>query len=220
VSTRRPADRRKLRPTSGLFAAAAILPVLAGCRIAAIPFLLWGQPPTKLVPAEYPYLTGKKVCIVVWADNYTLLEYPFVQLEVSEHVRRALEQHIKSIHFVASRTVVDYQRSDPEWERKPPALIGARFHADRVLLIELTQYTTREPESTFLYRGRIAANVKVYDPAYPDAGPAYKCVIETVYPEEASGQWGTNEDQIRRKAMEAFAAEVAARFHDRRVKVR
>ncbi len=213
--------RRRTAPTTiTALTASLLLSALAGCRIAAIPFILWGQPPTKLVPAEYPYLTGKKVCIVVWADNYTLLEYPFVQLEISEYVRRALEQHVQRVRFVSNRTVVDYQRSDPDWQHKHPAVIGARFHADRVLLIELTQYTTREPESTFLYRGRISANIKVYDPAYPDAGPAYKTVVETVWPEEASGQWGTNEDEIRKQTMEAFAAQVAARFHDRRVKVR
>ena len=37
-------------------------------------------------------------------------------------------------------------------------MLGARFGADRALMIELTQYTTREPESPHLYRGRIAAN--------------------------------------------------------------
>src|SRR5215470_10754870 len=117
----------------------ALLP-LAGCKWVAAPFLMWGPEPTKAVPAEYPYLDGKKVCILVWADSDTLFQFRNVQLEVSEFVAEALKTGVKKISIVPNRSVVDYQRSDPNWDRTPPGKIGARFSADRVLLIELTQY--------------------------------------------------------------------------------
>lgn len=199
---------------------------IAGCQAMAFPFLMWGAEPTKDVPAEYPYLAGKKVAIFVWAEPDTLFEFPFVQLEVSEHVAAAFDEGFRTVKrldpvvFVPNRNVVELQRRDPDWDRKDPAELGRHFAADRVLMIELTQYTTREPESTHLFRGRIAANVKVYDPAYPNALPAYKTTVEVAYPPESHGDWGTDDRGIRKATLELFASEVAGKFYDRRVKVK
>ncbi len=96
--------------------------------------------------------------------------------------------------------------------------MGEKFDVERVMLIELTQYGTREPESPQLYRGRISANIKVYNADYPNSAPAYKTSIMTVYPPDSVGEWGTSEPKIRRATMEAFAYDVAGRFHDRVVK--
>jgi hypothetical protein len=200
-----------------------LLPLLAasiGCQAAATPWLLWGKEPTKEVPAEFPYLQGKKVCVLVWADPETLFEYPWVQLEISEHIVQAMKAHVEGISFVPNRKVVDLQRSEPDWERADPATLGARFGVDRVLMIELMQYTTREPESPHLYRGRVAASVKVYDTDYPQSAPVFKTTVETVYPPDSVGQWGSDDRSIRKATMEAFAADVAGKFYNRRVKVR
>lgn len=213
---------RRRRP--GRSAALLILPALvvssAGCQSLAIPFLLWGPEPTRTIPAEYPYLEGRKVAIVVWADRDTLFEYPFVQLEVSEHVSVPLKANVRGISIIPNRTVVELQKRDPDWDRIPPARLGARLGADRVVLVELTLYTTREPEATHLYRGRISANVKVYDTAYPDSAPTYRTTIETVYPPDSPGQWGTDDRAIRKAMMESFANDLARKFYEHKVKLR
>lgn len=195
-------------------------PAIGGCKLFAAPFLLWGKEPTKDVPAEYPYMQGKKVCLLVWADSETLFEYPWVQLEISEHVATTMKPNIPEISFIPNRKIIDLQRRDFDWERGDPAVLGARFGADRVLMIELTQYTTREPESPHLYRGRIAANVKVYDTAYRRSAPVFKTSVETVYPPDSVGQWGTDDAGIRKATMEAFAIDLAGKFYDRQVEVK
>jgi hypothetical protein len=191
-----------------------------GCKLMAAPFLLWGAEPTKEVPAEYPYLEGKKVCLLVWADWETLTEYPSVQLEVAEHATEAIKPNVPGISFTPNRKIVELQRREINWDRGDPAVLGARFGADRVLMIELTQYTTREPESPHLYRGRISANLKVYHTEYRDSAPLFKTSVETAYPPESVGEWGMDDDATRKATMEAFALEVAGKFYDRRVKVK
>lgn len=186
----------------------------------AAPFLMWGPEPTKTIVAEYPYLQGKKTCILVWADRDTLFEYPHVQLEVSEHLAMPLKTNVRGISILPNENITDMQKREPDWDRVAPARLGARLGADRVLMVELTQYSTREPESTHLFRGRISANVKVYDTDHPDAAPAYRTTVETAYPKDSHGQWGTDDRQIRKGAMEAFADEVARKFYDHKVKVR
>jgi hypothetical protein len=186
-----------------------------GCKVIA----LWGREPTREIPAEFPYLEGKKVCMLVWADSETLFEYPDVQLEVSEHVAGAMKSHIRGISFIPNRSVIEFQRRETDWDRQDPAVVGARFGADRVLMIELTQYTTREPDSPHLYRGRIGANVKVYNANYRKSAPVFRTPVEIAYPPDSVGQWGTDDQAIRKAAMESFAEELAGKFYDRRVKV-
>ncbi len=210
------------RAWRGLMAVLLVAPLglLVGCQALAAPFLMWGPEPTKDVPAEYPYLAGKKVCVLVWADIETLLQYPNVPLELSEYIRVALEPNVKGIRFVSNREVANMQRRDASWDRRRPALIGKDFEADRVVEVALSEYTTREPDSPQLYRGRITAMIKVHDTALPDAGPSYKTELSTAYPPESIGEYGTEERTIRRLTMEAFAADVAAKFYDRKVKIR
>jgi hypothetical protein len=197
-----------------------LLSALTGCAFFRGAVLLWGQEPTKKVPAEYPYLTDKKVCILVWAEPYTMFEYRWVQLDVSEHVRVAMEETVHGATFVPNRQVVEYQDHNPNWDKEDPAKIGQRFGADRVMLIELTQYTTREPDSPHLYRGHMSANVKVFDAAYTASQPAYKTTIEVAYPPDSVGQYGTDDQSIRRATMQAFAAQLAGRFYERQETVK
>lgn len=209
--------RRNCLFTVGLI---PLLAMLVGCQAMAAPFLMWGPEPTRTVDAEYPYLDGKNASILISADYDTLFEYPWVQLELAKYVQVALETHLPKVVITPPRTVVDYQRRDVDWDRKPPALVGKNFDAERVVLIELTQYSTREPDSPHLFRGRIGARVRVYDTAYPDAEPAYSTDVEVAYPEDSAGEWGSNDRAIRKQTMELFAEELAGKFYDRKVKIR
>lgn len=199
-------------------AMAVLLPLLAasgGCRLIA----LFGNPPTKDVAAEYPYLEDKWVCIVVRAPMETLFEFPHVQRELADHVRIPLEGNLRGVRVVDPRKVADFQRDEPAWETMDPALLGKRFHAARVLELDLTQYTTRQPESPHLYRGHITAAVRVYNADYPNSQPAYRTEVQTVYPPNSPGQWGTSDKEIRQATMEAFAQQLVGKFYDRKVKV-
>lgn len=198
----------------------AFIATLAGCQLIAAPFLMWGPEPTKDVPAEYPYLAGKKVAIIVWADTDTLFEFPQVQFEVSEYIGAAMKGNVKGMSLVPNRQVVDYQRRNSAWERRSPADIGRDFGADRVLMLELTEYTTREPGSPHLKRGRIAANLKVYDPSHKDTAPTYKTNLSSKYPTGEAAEWGVDDRSVRTEAMRLFADEVAGKFFDRKVKVK
>jgi hypothetical protein len=198
----------------------SLLPALGGCKLIAVPFFAFGQDQTKKVPAEYPYLEGKQVCIVVWADEYTTFQYQFLPLEVSEHVRVALDASVRGLTIVPNREVIDYQKREPDWQAQNPAKIGKKFGADRVIMIELTQYTTREPGSMHLYRGHMGGNIKIFDTAYPESGPTYQTVVEVAYPPDNFAAYGTDERTLRRAILELFANDLAGRFHERQEKVK
>lgn len=211
------------RRASNLMLAAGVTAMAAavgGCQWLALPFLLWAPEPTRKIAAEYPYLAGKKVAIAVWAEPDTLYEFPHVQYELAEHVAREIQRHVHTVTFIPNRRVRDVQAGDPDWDRMHPAVLGARFGAERTLLIEVTQYTTRDPDSPHLYLGRISANVRVYNTAYPKALSAKDWVVETVYPPDGPGRWGSSDSSIRAGVMQAFAEQTARKFYDHQIKVR
>jgi len=196
------------------------LAVAGGCQAFTAMMLIFGTEPTKTVPAEYPHLADQKVCIVVRADMETLFDYPQVQWEGADHLRVALEANVRGLKVVEPRSVVDYQRRNATWEKQDPAELGKHFSADRVLMVDLTQYSTREPETPHLYRGHITALISVYNTAYPNSEPVYTKEVETFYPPASAGAWGTGDREVRRATMEAFAQDVTAKFYDRTVKVK
>ncbi len=211
------------RLTRGLGIGVFLLGTLAassGCQAFTALVLIFGAEPTKTIPAEYSHLTDQKVCVVVRADMETLFDYPQVQWELADHLRVALEANVRGIKVVEARSVVDFQRRNAGWEKLDPAELGKRFSADRVLMLDVTQYSTREPETPHLYRGHITALVSVYNVAYPNSEPVYTKEVETFYPPTSAGAWGTGDREIRRATMEAFAQDVTAKFYDRTVKVK
>ncbi len=194
--------------------------MLCGCQALAIPWLMWANEPTKLEEAEYPYLSDKTTAIVVWADMDTRFEYPYIQLEIAEHIRAQLEANVKGAKIIPGRTVFETQQRDADWERAHPAELGRRFGADRVMMVEVARFSIREPDTPHLYRGRIAAAIKIYDGSDTGAAPTYKASVDSAYPPDSVGKYGTEEKAVRLATYQAFAADVAAKFHDRRVKVR
>ena len=193
----------------------AFLPGCSGFR--GLAYLL-GEEMTRDVPAEYQWLAHQKVAIIVRADAETTFEYPHVQLELADYVRVALEANVKGITVIDPRKVVDLQRGNGDWSRRDPALLGRDLGADKVLELDVVQYTTRDPESPHVYHGVIVAGANVYNTAYPDSEPAYHQEIKARYPEKDTATLGTGDREVRRGMMETFAAELAGKFYVRKVK--
>ncbi|MDX2200220.1 MAG: hypothetical protein SF069_14765 [Phycisphaerae bacterium] len=214
-----PRASRSLFAASILGASLALLASASGCKLMAAGAVLFGNEPTRDVPAEWPHLNDKKIAVAVWAEMDTLFEYPYVQLEIGRHIEDALGPQVKGVTFVPSQQVVQYQQREPNWDRRSPCELGEKLGADRVLFIELTQYTTREPDSPHLFRGRISANVKIFDSTAADTAPPYRTVVETTYPADSTGEYGTDDVSIRKLTMETFAREVAQKFYDRKEKL-
>lgn len=216
----RSSDGRAWRRVAVL-ALACCLPVLAGCQIFASMFYLFSPEQTRTIEAEYAHLEGQQTLILVWADDSILFDFPYVQFELAEFVRSALISNVRGVEVVSPRSVATYQAKNPNWTRQHPTEIAKQFRADRVVMIELIDYRTREPQATHLLRGHISANVRVYDAEYgTGVGPVWTSddPVEVNYPEDQAGTFGVTDEQIRRTTMQLFAAEVAGKFYDRKVK--
>ena len=160
----------------------------------------------KTIKAEFDGLKGKSVAVVVYADLETQVDYPTVQLELCDVVA----------------AVIRYQSENPRWDIMPPEKLCEVFDCDYVLLISLMEFSTRERGSVYLVRGRIKADVSVYQAGLSStdgANPVWRGEpISVQYPQQSTlGVPAENERAIRVQTERLFATELVKKFYDYKV---
>lgn len=193
-----------------------------GCNLISLPFVLFAPEPTKKVSAEFTHLKGKRVLILVWAEQATLYEYQHVQVEIASHVRYYLKEKFKDLKVVAPSEVDRYMKRHPDWATEHPGRVGAHFKADLVIMLELMEFTTREPDSPSLFRGRARARVTMYDLTGEDEMPKGVALkpAEAVYPPDRPiGVLRADDRIIRAETYKEFGRAVARKFYEHEVKL-
>ena len=196
---------------------------LSGCKETAFfLYALWPGARDREVKAEFAGLAGKSVVIVVYCDRRVQYEYPNVCLTVSSAVGGQLAKNVEGLTLIDPRRVVKYQDGNIYWDEMDKTALGKAFGANFVLFISLVEYSTREPGSLNLYRGRINAQVSLYDGALGerDARVWRDRSIQTVYPKHtATGVLRDSDRGIRGKTEAIFANTLAKRFYDHKVPI-
>lgn len=212
-----------VRYRHALLATAALwLPLSTGCNLVSLPFVLFAPEPTEKVPAEYTKLKGKKLVILVWAEQATLYEYPKVQLEASSYIRYHLKEKYGDLDIISPSDVYHYMQSNPDWDSEHPAKIGRHFKADLVMMTELMEFTTREPGSPNLFRGRVRARVTMYDLSAGEDRPkgvALKPAEAVFPPDRPIGVLRADDRWIRAETYKEFGRVVARKFYEHEVKL-
>ena len=184
-------------------------------------YVLLGQTETR-VKAEYAGLQDKKIAVIVVGQPGIDFEDPYARMDLALGTQRAIRENVKGVEFADQEKIQAFQRARLDWYSLPLSEIAAQFQVQRVLYLELIQYTIREPDSVNLLRGRIWAQLRVYEAesALPE-DPAYETEVEIVYPEQAPQPYSENNKLlIRRQSMETFALEAARKFYDHKRKVK
>jgi hypothetical protein len=167
----------------------------------------------KEIPVEYSGLAGKSVAIVVYADDATTWEYARAREEVSAFVAQALRVGIPTIRLVDYHDVLQWQDATLNWYGLPIKDIGKHFDVDRVIYIELLQYSSREPGTTDLLRGSVKANCSVYETDSAGDKPAWSGTIAAEFPEKGpEDPLKSNDLIVRKRALETFAGTLTQHF--------
>jgi hypothetical protein len=201
----------------GLF----VIPLLfsTGCNLIAAPLSILAQDQTKKVPAEYGNLSGKTVCLWVWADESLLFEYPIIRLDVANHARHFIKQHVKNVKIVDPSVVDKFQRNEYDADSMPVVQVGKRFKADVVLFIQVSDFVTRPSGSPNLFQGRMTTQCALYDckgdlPPESSERKLWGSKIEVVFPERPVGMMDTDDLRIRATLLELFGESIAKKFYD------
>lgn len=169
-----------------------------------------------------PSLKKKTIAVVVFAAPEILLDYGTVQLELSDAISTELGRRISHVRTIDPRTIVRYQDENPAWDSVPPGKLCRALNTDYVLLVSVTDFSTREPGSLHLARGRLDAEASLYAES-PPASAANEYLwraesIRVVYPEQAPVGIAARDDfMTRANTMRAFAEKLTKRFYKHKV---
>ncbi len=198
----------KLAAVLGLAAGMLTLP---GCMAAAAEGRMKGE----AVAAQYDGLHHHSVAIVVYADDATLWEYASAREDVAAFVAQELRTNMPTIRLMNNREVSNWQQETLHWEALSVKDMGKHFSVDRVIYLELLEYSAHEPGSTDLLRGRIRATAKVYETDTPGDAPTWHGDIEAFFPEDSPADISrTNELTVRKHALESFSKKLVDYFYD------
>ena len=206
-----------------LLALTLTLLIVTGCNILGPVLYIFARTPQKTVKAEYEGLEGKSVATVVYAGPEIITDYVLAQLRVSEAVNFKLRERVNGITTIPARRVIRYQNENAAWMDEDPEKLCARFNCDYVLLINLLEYSTREPDSAHLVRGRLTAGAKLYGrPDGPKAGVQWssKESFRVVYPpDDQVAAPTTNPTRISAATEKLFADALVMKFVKHKVDV-
>jgi hypothetical protein len=166
--------------------------------------------------ARYQGLKDKKVAVVVSADEALLRTYPQAPLAVSQSVTRAIKGVVPTATVMDPKKVNDFQIENPYWNTFKNSDLVKRLDVDRIVYIDLIEYTTHEPGNANVWRGSVVANVQVIsrDAENPD-NYVYTDVVKALYPPASKvGVINSNDATIQNGMLNAFSSLVSYRFSD------
>lgn len=207
----------------GLKLLCALLLAAAGCDSGSMGYILSRlapRPKAKTVPAEYASLPGHRVAVVVHTEPAMEYEYPGVRVGLASMITSQFRANVKGAAVVDAREVAQYQDENLRWDEMDRGELGRKLQCDYLLYISLVEYSMREPGSVGLFRGRITAEVSVFDSAQPERnGRVWRGKdITVVYPPGGSPN-NLSEDgrTVRRKAEDMFVDIVVKNFYSHKV---
>lgn len=171
---------------------------------------------TVAVDADYRGLDGKSVAVLVAADEYTLFRHPGSPQRVARAVTQQLTADIPGIKPVDPGQVARFQRDNAYWNTLTYGELLNRLKVERIVYIDLAQYTTNEPGDKHVWRGVVVGRVGVAaaDATQPN-DLVYGADVSAEFPPgQTVGVLEANEQTIQLGMLKTFAVEVSRLFHD------
>ncbi len=214
-------NAQKIKLLSAVIAGILMSLLIGGCNLLAFPMYAMNANKTKKVLPEYSGLPGKKVCIWVWADESLMFDYPAIRLDIANHVKYFLNQHVKC-EIIDPDVVEKYRKSNYQVDVLSPVEIGKHFGADVVLFIEVSDFGTQMPDSPELLQGRLSAHCVLYDckgnlSVTSTRRKLWSGNINIVYPENRPVSISQmNALALRSIVLKLFGENLAKRFYEHR----
>ena len=192
---------------------------LLGCNMLQWPaYVIFGQRNEK-VKAEYTGLKGHKTAIVVATGPGVDFEYPEARINVAMATEVTIRGEIDDLEFVEQEKVERFQLANLDWPAISMSEIAHRLGVDRILYIDLYEFTMYEQRSVQLLRGRVRATMQIYeaDSPFPNR-VVYQNEVATLHPEH--GPVPSSPAAMQKLQMETiiiFAQTISRKFYDHKV---
>ncbi len=113
-------------------------------------------------PAEYS-LEGFTVAVVIDTDLAVHYEHPGISTVIATAVAGRIAMHVPNVKVIRPDAVARWQFETPQWSAMPSSEIAKSLSAQRVIYIDLQQYSLTPPGNQWLWEGRCSAMVGIIE---------------------------------------------------------
>jgi hypothetical protein len=195
----------------------ALVTLQVGCNMAgyAAHVVAGGERKVK-VAAAYKNMANHSVAIVVAADPNTLFLFPRCDDAVRKAVASRMTADIPGVKVIDPAQIASYQRKNPYWNTLPYADLVKALGAQRVVVIDLVQYNTREQGNDYVWRGTIVANVGVLEAEAANPGEfVFGSTVQVQFPEDKPvGVLDADDATVELGMLALFSQRVSWLFHE------
>lgn len=196
-----------------------MLLALSGCQVAGwVAHGLTPEEGPEVIEPEYQGLIGKTVAVMVAVDERSTS--PVAARRICEHVTSRLGSEVRDIRVVDSRQIVKFMRENPDWIATPYGDLVREMKVDRIVHIDVAQFTTHEAGNKELWQGSLIARVGIIEADAKDPHKfAYVTNQQVQYPsDQPIGMLRSNEETIQTGLLNAFTDRLAALLREARPK--
>lgn len=172
-----------------LLAMAAILSalVLPGCFIpAAIGGMAESYHRTgkSTIPAEYTGISGKSFAVVVTGSRMIEADHPGLTARMIQRINDRLIANANPSYAIPSGDLLTVLYNTPQWPAMTRGEVGEMLGVERLIVVEIIDYSLHEPGNQYLWDGVASALVQIFetDSAMPD-DPIFEKTIRITFPD-------------------------------------
>ena len=137
-------------------------------------------------PEEYS-LEGYKVAVVIDTDLAIHYEHPGVSTAIAGAVAARIAKNVPNVEVVRPDEVARWQFETKQWSAMPSTDIAKSLGVDRVVFIDLQNYSLTPPGNAWLWEGRCSAMVGIIEAdSYEHDGFADSYEITAEFPKRPS----------------------------------
>ncbi len=113
-------------------------------------------------PAEYS-LEGLSVAVVIDTDLAVHYEHPGISTLIANAVAGRIAKNVKGVGVLRPDYVSRWQFETPQWTAMPSTDIAKTLKVDRVVYIDLQNYSLNPPGNQWLWEGRCSAMIGIIE---------------------------------------------------------
>lgn len=201
-----------------------MISVLGGCQLfGVLAYAVTGDDGRKVdVKSQYVDLAYRKTAVIVALPEDTYRRYPTAQKRITQMIARRLQLNVEGVRIINPDHIVSFQNENPYWNTLLYSELADAFNVDRLILVDVNQYSMYEPGNQNVMQGVIVADVGVIEAANPETGEvgsgnnlAFQQIVEVRYPEDTElGVPDGDQATVELATVATFAERAVWLFHD------
>lgn len=164
---------------------------------------------SKTVKPEYTKLGGKSFAVVVAADRSISGEFPEIVPLVTREMTKRLAENTEASAMVPADDILRFQYQRPGWVAMSPRELAKELEVDRLIFVDLHDYSLTEPGNAYIWNGSASGVVNVLESDHAGTGEfAWRKPVRVKFPDSD----GLSQYQMPQQTV---ALELARRFINR-----